>query len=446
MTNHAMSRRRFLQGSLAGLLLSGCSRPGVEVGLPEWFAREWQAANEEDAAKDRRPVAASDRVRVAVIGTGSRGYYLLNRARAFSRVELVAVCDVHADRAAAAAQVASPPYPIQKDFRELLARPDLDAVVIATPDHWHALIALAAMEAGKDVYCEKPLSLTIAEGQALVRVARARGRVFQVGSHQRSEDPQFRLACELVRNGRLGRLKTIRTLIGSNFVGGAFPTVPVPQGLDWDRWLGPAPQTDYVEERYRSWRGWYEYGGGKLTDWGAHHNDIAQWALDMDSSGPISVEATGEQPSGIANSYNIHPTFQVTYAYANGVKLHCTSEKNGVRFEGEDGRWIFVSRALSPFKASEARLIEEPLSRDAVRLQVATDHFGNFLDCVRSRKRPICDVAIGHRSATVCHLGVIALRTGKKLAWDPGREEFVDDDEANAWLSRSMRPPWRLEV
>src|SRR5262249_54452990 len=147
-----------------------------------------------------------------------------------------------------------------------------------------------------------------------------------------------------------------------------------------------------------------------------------------------------------ANSYNIHPTFQVTYAYANGVKLHCSSEKNGVRFEGEDGRWIFVSRALSPFKASEARLIEEPLSRDAVRLQVATDHFGNFLNCVRSRKRPICDVAIGHRSATVCHLGVIALRTSKKLAWDPGREEFVDDDEANAWLSRSMRPPWRLEV
>ena len=217
-------------------------------------------------------------------------------------------------------------------------------------------------------------------------------------------------------------------------------------GMDWDLWLGQAPKADYTKERHRSWRGWYEYGGGKLTDWGAHHLDIAQWAVDMDQSGPVAVEATGEEPSHLPDCFNIHPTFEVTYTYTSGVTVHCTSEQNGVRFEGENGRWIFVSRARSPFKTNDPRLIEEPLPRDAQRLPVSTDHFGNFLDCVRSRERPICDVEVGHRSATVCHLGVIALRTGKKLQWDPATEAFVGDDEANSWRSRAMRPPWQLEV
>jgi predicted dehydrogenase len=438
-----LSRRAFLGGSLATLLCAGCSKPAVEVALPEWFEHELEVLRKERAEQEKKRTAANDRIGLGIIGMGIRGRHHLGCVT-YPGVELRAICDVDAQRLGDTDTSNDKRIERIRDFRDVLSRKEVDAVVIATPDHWHALIAVAAMKAGKDVYCEKPLSLTIAEGRALVRVARETSRVFQIGSQQRSDEPQFRLACELVRNGRLGRLKTIRTLIGQNPVGGPFSTQPAPAGLDWDRWLGPAPSADYVLERLRAWRNWYEYGGGKLTDWGAHHNDIAQWALDMDHSGPTAVEATGQVPSSVPNSYNIHPTFHVKYTYPNRVTLHCTSDQNGVRFEGEDGRWIFVARASSPFKASDARLIEEPLPPDAVRLEACTDHFGNFLDCMRSRKRPICDVEVGHRSATVCHIGVIALRTGKSLTWDPATESFTQE-EANTWLSREMRPPWKLE-
>jgi predicted dehydrogenase len=338
-----------------------------------------------------------------------------------------------------------------KDFRDLLARKDINAVTIATPDHWHALIAIAAMKSGKDVYCEKPLTLTIAEGQALVKVARATQRVFQVGSQQRS-DARFRLACELVRNGRLGKIKTVETWIGSNPKSGAIPKVAPPPELDWKFWLGPTPLVDYVEIKknnhtftrcHYEFRWWYEYSGGKMTDWGAHHNDIAQWALGMDGSGPSAVEAEGEEPSKEPNSYNCHPQFKITYTYANGTKLICQSKENGVRFEGEDGKWIFVNRGK--IEASDKTLIDEPLPQNATRLYVSTNHMGNFMECLKTRKPPICDVEIGHRSVSVCHMGVIALRTGKKLKWDPAKEQF-DDAEANKWLSRPMREPWKLEA
>jgi predicted dehydrogenase len=438
-----LSRRAFLRGSLAAALCAGCSRPAVEVGLPEWFDRELAELRKGQTAREQKRVSANERIGFGIVGMGTRGIVHLGCA-SYPGAELRAICDVDEQRLRDTGVPNDKNVARYRDFRELLARKEVDAVVVATPDHWHALIAIAAMKAGKDVYCEKPLSLTIAEGRMLVRVARETERVFQVGSQQRTSDPQFRLACDLVRNGRLGQLKTIRTLVGQNPVGGPFPPQPAPASLNWDRWLGPAPAADYVLERFKVWRGWYEYGGGKLTDWGAHHNDIAQWALGMDDSGPVAIEATGAAPSSAPNCYNIHPTFHVTYTYANGVTLHCTSELNGVRFEGEDGRWIFVSRAAAPFKASDARLIEEPLPKSADRLQACTDHLGNFVECIRSRGRPICDVEVGHRSATVCHLGVIALRTGKKLRWDPVAESFGEDD-ANAWMTRAMRPPWRLE-
>jgi predicted dehydrogenase len=425
-----------LQRSLAALT--------VGAGLPVWYAREVLAA--EQARADDKKVAANDRIVMGAIGIGSpksRGTAIMNDARKQKGVEFVAACDVDARHLQNAAKMIGPDCARFKDFRQLLDRKDINAVTIATPDHWHTLIAIDALRKGKDVYCEKPLTLTVAEGQALVKVARQTGRIFQVGSQQRS-DARFRLACELVRNGRIGKVQTVETRIGAN-PKGTFKTAPVPEGLDWDFWQGQTPKVEYIPERcHYEFRWWYEYSGGKMTDWGAHHNDIAQWGLGMDESGPIAVEGTGDAPAQDRNSYNCHPNFTVTYTYASGARLVCTSGgENGVKFIGEGGKWIFVSRGK--IDASDKKLLEEPLSKDATRLYLSANHMGNFMDGVRTRKPCICTAEVGHRSVTVCHIGVIALRTGKKLKWDPVKEQF-DDAEANKWLSREMRAPWKLEA
>jgi predicted dehydrogenase len=326
------------------------------------------------------------------------------------------------------------------------------------------------MRAGKDVYCEKPLTLAVNEGKELVRVARETKRVFQVGSQQRS-DARFRLACELVRNGRIGRVNRVTTLIGANPVGGPFQVRPVPDGLDWNFWKGPTADVEFVPQRcHYEFRWWYEYSGGKMTDWGAHHNDIAQWALGMDESGPISIRGTGAAPSTAANSYNCHPTFEVTYTYGNGpnggegTRLICRSGPaqgwpirennnvagNGILFEGEDNKWIWVSR--STIQASDRTLLDEALPAGATRLPrvtaTANQHMNNFIQCVRSREQPICHAGIGHRSVSVCHLGVIATRffANTTLRWDPREERFTGDnaEAANGHLARAVRAPWRL--
>ena len=434
-----LSRRGFLQRSLVAL---------GAAGLPVWYAREVLAADE--AKKNTKP-AANDRFIMGAIGIGSpqsRGRAIAGDALGtLMGVQFVAVCDVdkrHRERAAKEFQEKGMDVEQYHDFRQLLDRKDIEAVNIATPDHWHALIAIDALRKGKDVYCEKPSTLTIGEGKVLVEVAKQTGRIFQVGSQQRS-DPRFRLACELVRNGRLGKIKTVETWIGGNPKGGPFRASQPPPELNWDFWQGQTPKVDYIRERcHYQFRWWYEYSGGKMTDWGAHHNDIAQWALGMDGSGPVAVEAEGEPPSTGPHSYNCHPTFKVTCTYANGAKLVCTSKENGVRFEGEDGKWIFVSR--SKIEASDPKLLEEPLPADAVRLYVSNHHMGNFLEGVRTRKPTVCPAEVGHRSVSVCHLGVIALRSGKKLKWDPAQEVFLGDDEANKWLSRPTRAPWKLEA
>jgi predicted dehydrogenase len=427
-----LSRRGFIARSMA-VLTAG-------AGLPAWYAREMLAAPAE------APKAAG--LKVGAIGIGSpksRGMAVIKSFQRFPQVNVAAVCDVdaaHLDNAAK--QVGGSPAKF-KDYRELLARKDIDAVMIATPDHWHAIIAIAAMKAGKDVYCEKPMTLTVAEGQAVAKVARETGKVFQVGSQQRS-DARFRLACELVRNGRIGAVKTVEARIGGAPKGGPFKVEPPPAGLDWDFWLGPTAKVDYVKQRcHYEFRWWYEYSGGKMTDWGAHHLDISQWGLGKDGSGPISVETkSAEAPSTDPHSYNVHPNFEVHFGYEGGVTLKCTSGgENGVKFEGEDGKWIFVSRGA--IKASDKKLLEEPLPTDAVRLYRSDNHTGNFLECVANRKPTICTAEVGHRSVTVCHLGVIALRTGKKLKWDPVAEKF-DDADANTHLSRPMREPWKLEA
>jgi predicted dehydrogenase len=411
------------------------------------------AEEQEQQARQNKPVAANDRIVLGAIGTGGRGMQILNEARRQRGVQFIAVCDVDRARRQQAATAVGGDCAQDNDFRELLARRDINAVLIATPDHWHALIAIAAMRAGKDVYCEKPLTLTVAEGQAMVRVARATNKILQTGSQQRS-DARFRLACELIRNGRLGRVQSIETRLGSNATGGPFPVVAVPEGLDWNLWQGPTPPVDYVRERcHYTFRWWYEYSGGQLTNWGAHHNDIAQWALGMDDSGPVLVEGTGEAPSQQPRSYNIHPHFTITCTYANGpgggngtVLRSVSRGENGLRFEGEDGKWIFVSRRT--IQANDERLLREPLPAGATRLPVSSNHLANFLECVRSRRQPICPASVGHRSATVCHLGNIALRTGRRLRWDPVRERFTGEhsEEANRWLNREPRAPWRLEA
>jgi predicted dehydrogenase len=453
------SRRGFMQRALAAM---------AATGLPAWYGQGILAAEEKKDTK----VAAGDRIVMGAIGIGSpqsRGRAIAHDALNTKRAQYVAVCDVdgrHRKAAVEDMKKSNQEVKDYKDYRELLDNKDIQAVTIATPDHWHALVAIEALKKGKDVYCEKPLTLTVAEGQAVVQVAQKTGRIFQTGSQQRS-DGRFRLACELVRNGRLGQIKRVETRIGGNPTSPSLPKVDPPKELDWDFWLGPTPVVDYVEltkgrqtytRCHYEFRWWYDYSGGKMTDWGAHHNDIAQWGLGMDESGPIAVEAEGAPPSKEPNSYNCHPTFKVTYTYPHDITLVCAhtqlpdaldkgqrAHDNGVLFVGENDKWIFVNRGS--ISASDKALIDEPLPKDRkkVELYVSNNHMMNFMDGVRDRKPCVCPAEIGFHSVVVCHIGAIALRTGKKLKWDPVKMRF-DDEEANKMLSREMRAPWKIEV
>ena len=392
--------------------------------MPLWYAREVLAEfQDREAAEKTKKTSPNDQIVMAAIGVGGQGTGIMKAAKGKKGVKFVAVCDLDADHAQESRRGRRQRLPRVQRLPRALDKEHLDAVTIGTVDHWHALTSIAAMKAGCDVYCEKPLSLTIEEGKAMVKAARKYDRVFQTGSQQRS-DARYRLACELVRNGRIGKVHTVEARIGDNPIGGPFKEVPVPEGLDWDFWKGPTPDVPYVKERcHYEFRWWYDYSGGKLTDWGAHHNDIAQWGLGMDGSGPVSVTATGVEPSHKPNCYNCHPHFAVTYRYADGTRLITSSDgENGNRFIGDKG-WIFVSRER--IEASDPKLIKEPLHGETVRLYVSNDHMGNFIDGIQTRKLPICDVEIGYRSVTVCHLGAIALRTRIPLEWDPKSEKFV---------------------
>jgi predicted dehydrogenase len=483
-----LSRRGFMANMLGGM---------AAAGLPIWFAKE--AISDAQEAKTARQPGANDRIVMGAIGTGTnrtrraantpvrgeRGVHIMQAAMSETGVQISAVCDVDRPNAEfaqnlvrTATQGGNRDCALFSDYRRLLENRDINAVTIGTPDHWHALIAVAALRAGKDVYCEKPMTLTVAESKLVARVARETRKIFQVGTQQRTEmGGRFRLAAELVRNNRIGRVHRITTLIGTNPVHEPFQVRPVPEGLDWNFWQGPTGPVDFVPERcHYEFRWWYEYSGGKMTDWGAHHNDIAQWALGMDESGPISVIGTGAAPSDRANSYNCHPTFEVTYTYGNGrnggagTRLVCRSgpaqgwpiretrqnrevvADNGILFEGEDNKWIWVSRGN--IQASDRALLNEELPAGATRLpRVAggrNEHMKNFLACVRSRENPICPASVGHRSVTVCHIGVIATRffPGQTLTWDPREEHFTGEraEAANRHLSRTMRAPWRLEA
>jgi len=391
-----------------------------------------------------QPSAAS-RVTLGFIGVNWMGGTHLDILRENQRVQILAISDIdknHLDKAVGKVGKDCKGY---HNYRDLLARPDIDAVVIAVPDHWHALTAIHACEAGKDVYCEKPLSLTIREARAMVNAARRNGTVFQVGSQQRSSD-NFRLACELVRSGRIGKLQWARAAVGGAPTCDYQPPQPVPPSLDWDTWLGPAPWAPYTPKRcHVDFRWLYDYSGGKMTDWGAHHNDIVQWGLGMDHTGPVKTEP-------ISAAFPTHglwdtaTSFEVKHTYANGVVLYTSSGgANGARFQGTDG-WIEVNRGH--FQTSNPEIQREPLGAGDVHLyrtngDAYTGHHDDWLNCIATRRRPICDVEIGARSATVCHLGNIAIRTGKTIHWDPEKEEVTNDPSLNRWLSNPYRWPWR---
>ncbi len=437
------SRRGFLQASTGAL---------VATGLPLWYANKVVAQQEEQNGSERKSFGPNDTITMAAIGVGGRGRGIMKNAARQKGVKFVAVCDVDSRRAEEAVKELSEfgDHEIQtyKDFREILERGDLDAVTIGTPDHWHTIPALTAIKKGLDIYCEKPLTLWLDEGKALVEACREHGTVFQTGSQQRS-DARFRMACELVRNGRIGKVKEVEARIGRNPQGGPFKIAQVPKELDWDFWLGQTPYVAYVPERcHYEFRWWKAYSGGKMTDWGAHHNDITQWGLGYDGSGPVKVNVDYDACSAwpvLPYCYDMPERFVVECTYDNGTVLKTMSDgENGILFTGEDGRWIFVNRGK--IEASDPKLLEEPLGDDAERLYVSNNHMGNFMDCMRTRELPICDVEVGHRSVSVCHLENIVLNVRRELNWDPSIEQFVDDDEANGLLRREMRSPWSLDV
>jgi len=307
-------------------------------------------------------------------------------------------------------------------------------VLIATPEHWHAIPVIEACRAGKDVYCEKPLSHTIDEARAMVNAVRRYGRVFQTGSQQRS-DTRFRTACEMVRNGRLGKIRKILVGIGEPSEEKYFPEEPVPEGLDWDRWLGPAPWAPYNSERASGsysggWRKVRDYSGGMTTDWGAHHFDIAQWAMGMDESGPVEFYPPGWKDFPL-----------MTAVYADGTIMERRDGPNGVEFVGEKGT-IFVSRGK--ITSTPESILKEPIGPNDIRLYNSGNHHNNWLDCVETRRKPICDVEVGCRTISVCHLYNIAYWLKRPIKWDPVKEEIIGDEEASRWMFRPMRAPWHL--
>lgn len=431
------TRRSFLRTAAAAAAAST---------LPRWFL-------EEQANAAPQADLNSDKPAVALVGCGGMGRGDARNAARFGRI--VAVCDVD-DKQIAEAKKIWPDAAVYKDFRKVMEQSDIQAVVCGTVDHWHTLVSLAALRAKKDVYCEKPLTLTVQDGKQLVKAIRDTKGVLQTGSQQRS-DKNFRLACELVRNGRLGALKHVSVWLPHGRREGPFKTAMTPEGFDWELWQGPTPRVDYVPERtHLTFRYWWEYSGGTMTDWGAHHNDIALWGIGMERSGPVSVEARSLREM-IPDGFTAASEYSVNYTYANGVTHSCYSttanawngavidasgQQHGVKFEGADG-WIWVTRGK--IEASNPDFLTTPLPANATRLYESNDHMGNFFDCVKSRKAPICEAEIGHRSATVCHIGVISMRLGRKLKWNPDTEQFVGDDEANRWLSREMHKPWTYD-
>ncbi len=400
-------------------------------------------------------VAPSNRIVMASIGTGGQGSYDMKALMSVPDVQMVAVCDVDAGRRANAKKAVEDFYAGKNDatfkgcaeyndFREVLARDDIDAVMIATPDHWHPAISVAACKAGKDIYCEKPLSNSIPEGRAVVDAVRKYRRVFQTGSHERSRD-NARYACELVRNGRIGKLHTIRVNmpIDNHYPVGPQPVMPVPEGFDYNMWLGPAPLEPYTEKRCHFWfRYILDYSGGEMTDRGAHILDLAQLGNGTDDTFPTSVEGQGWFPED--GLFNTAMSYRYQFGYANGVTLIGESKgERGVKFEGTDG-WIFIHVHGGDLEAEPAALLKEVIGPKELHLGRSRGHHLDFIENVKSRGECKAPVEVGFHTAAMCHMANIAMRLGRKLNWDPAKEMFINDDEANRMMVPAMRSPWHV--
>jgi predicted dehydrogenase len=366
---------------------------------------------------------------------------------------VLAVCDLDINRANHAKNVLTKKYrdktsvDVYQDYRELLDRDDIDGVIIVTPDHQHAGPAIAAANAKKDIYLEKPLTYTIAEGQKLVAAVRKNEVIFQTGTMQRSSH-YFRMTCELVRNGRIGKLHTVHVTIPTDKGRGNPQPMPVPENLDYNMWLGPAPDAPYTEDRVHPQKGfgrpgWLQirdYCYGMITGWGAHMYDIAQWGLGTDKdSGPINVKAQGDFPD--RGLFNVHVGFKAEAMYANGIKMTSENGNPGVKFVGDEG-WIFVHRG--GFNAHDRNIFREKIGDDEIHLYKSNNHMSDFLNSIKTRKDPICPVEVGHRSNSVCILHHISMRLGRKLTWDPKAEKFKNDDEANKMLDYQHRKGWEV--
>ena len=449
------SRRQFLKG------VATAGAAGVFLPSANW-ALGYQSPNS-------RPVFAT-------IGLRNQGWAITSKS--FKFAEFAALADVDANVLGAnvekveKAQGKKPDS--YKDYRKVLDRKDIDAVMIATPDHWHTKIAVEAMLAGKDVYCEKPLTLTIDEGKLIEKIVKKTGRIFQVGTMQRTEsDLRFLQAIALIRAGRIGTVQKVTCGINSMESSPQIPTAPVPEGLDWEFWLGPAPKVSYralpeMREGYGggvplfsnchySFRNWHEYSGGKLTDWGAHHVDIACWALGATDTGPkkvtplkynLPVEYKDGHPV-VDDRYNAATNFEISVEMPNNVEMVITSEgDNGILFEGTEGRF-FVNRGKITGKPVD-ELKEKPLPEGAIEQvyggKVSENHTANFTEAMKSRKQPISDVWSHNRMLEVCHLSNIAMRLGREVKWDAVKREIVGDAQANSFLARENRKGFEINM
>ena len=436
MPEISQSRRKFLSASAVSAA-GGFILPGAFVSTAIGY---------------QKPKSPGERPGIGVVGLRYQGSVIAEKAKLYG--DIAAVCDIdfHVRKQAKAAFGSRPAD--YEDYRDLLRNQNVDIVLIGTPDHWHSKILIDAVRAGKDVYCEKPLTLTIDEGKAIRDAVADTRRVVQVGSWQRS-DSRFRLAVEMVRAGRIGRLQKVEVVLGKNGVGGPFEVTKPPQNINWDLWQGQTPHVPYIQERcHYTFRWWYEYSGGQMTDWGAHHLDIAQWAIN---SLPVEISGTARYPT-VDNGYNVAVDFHAKYLFANGVEMTVSdSGRNGILFTGTRGR-MFVNRGTISGTPVEG-LKQSPLPRDqfavygfdnlkrperAGKLDAIINHMGNFFDCIDARKRPVSDVESQHRSVSTCHLANIAMKLGRTVKWDPEQEEFPGDAEANALRSRQQRAGYEI--
>ena len=422
--------------------------------------------------------APSNRINVGAIGVGriSRGHDLPGIWQ-FDQARIMAVCDLDAKRVEEGKTLVNGYYSKKTgkpydgvtgyhDYHELLANKDIDAVVISTPDHQHAILAVDAVHAKKDVYLQKPASLTIAEGRAMSNAVMASGQILQVGSQQRSWK-QFYRACELVRNGRIGEIKHVEIGLPGDPSGPDAPPMPIPSNLNYDAWLGSTPEVYYTEIRVHpqdgfSRPGWLrceQFGAGMITGWGAHHVDTAHWGMNTEYTGPVEVWGTAEFPTH--GLWNVHGKFLTHAIYANGVTMDISGDfPNGIKFYGTEG-WIFVTRdemvtptdpggkpaaAPQPLVASDPKILDSVIGPDGVHLYKSDDQHGNWLECIKSRKAPIAPAEIGHRACSTCLIHHIAMKTRRRLYWDPVKEHFKNDDEANCMLSRPQRAPYMMDV